>query len=256
MSIHFSKNFYQALCSRQTAQIPPAVLLQPLPMLRILRQNLPDLRIKLRRVIHVLAMTKLMHHHTVNHLVGHQHQQTIKVQIPLGGTAPPAGSLIPDGDPPVTDTDPFSVKFNFLRNDFQRPVCQFLNLLPRKRRKLILRFFTLLPQALLHGLIMLLNPCRFTVQKDFDLTVCHVVRRADEQTGRGQFKGDGGAVGAADGGGYRHGETPLDFYIVYFYMITINPCPTDLHPSTESQCQYFVWDLFPILLQLASLFPH
>jgi len=212
MSIHFSKNFYQALCSRQTVQILPAVLLQPLPMLRILRQNLPDLCIKLRRMIHVLTMAKLMHHHTVNHLVGHQHQQTIKIQIPLGGTTAPACSLIPDGDPPVTDANPFSVKLHLLRNDRQRPVRQCLNLLPRKRRKLILRFFTLLPLALLHDLIMLLNPCGFAVQKGLDLTVRHVVGRADEKAGRGQFKGDGGSVGAADGGrDGRHGKSHAVF---------------------------------------------
>ena len=43
------------------------------------------------------SVAKLVHHNAVDHII-QQHQQTVEIQVPLTGTAAPAGTLIANGD--------------------------------------------------------------------------------------------------------------------------------------------------------------
>ena len=52
-------------------------------------------------MVHLPAVRQLVHHHIVQHLRRAEHQQTVEIQVSLGGTAAPAGGLTADGDSPV-----------------------------------------------------------------------------------------------------------------------------------------------------------
>ncbi len=49
-------------------------------------------------MIHVGEMAQLMDHHIVQYMGRCQHQPPMKGKSTVGGTAPPAGPLFPDGD--------------------------------------------------------------------------------------------------------------------------------------------------------------
>ncbi len=86
---------------RQSPNQPIPIVLQPFAARSIVGQYPLHLCPEAGGVVHLQAVTQLMHHHIVPHLLGTQHQQTVEVQIGLRGTRPPAAALIADGDPAI-----------------------------------------------------------------------------------------------------------------------------------------------------------
>ena len=74
------------------------MLIQPLMPFPILRKDPFHFRVELGRMVHVLSVTQFVDHYAIDNFHGKEHQETIEVQIPLTGTASPAGLLIADGD--------------------------------------------------------------------------------------------------------------------------------------------------------------
>lgn len=68
-------------------------------------------------MIHVPAMSKFMHHHTVQNLARHEPQKTVEIQIPVHSTASPSGRLKPDCNPTVSHADFLRLVRNPLRNN-------------------------------------------------------------------------------------------------------------------------------------------
>ena len=94
-----------------------SVLLQPIVPDGILGIDLKQLSVKTVRVIHVLAVAQLVNHHAVQHLRGCQQEQAVEIQISIGRTASPTGSLMANGDPSVRHTHEGGIRLHTLGKD-------------------------------------------------------------------------------------------------------------------------------------------
>lgn len=90
------------------------ILLQPLVPFPVVRENSQHLRVESLAMVHLFPVTKLVDDHTVDHLGGSQHQQTVEVEIALGRATPPAGALVADRYASIGDADQRRIVFDAL----------------------------------------------------------------------------------------------------------------------------------------------
>ena len=107
--LRFSRNVQYHFCSSKYLSQPPdqcrAIVLQPFSPHRIVRHDASHFIPETRRVIEFLPVTQLMHHHIVSYFLRTKHQQTVEVQVTLGGAGTPACFLITDSDPAYVHAD-------------------------------------------------------------------------------------------------------------------------------------------------------
>ena len=75
-------------------------------------------------MVHLLAMTKLMNHNTIQHLRRGKHQQAVEIEISFTAAAAPLGTLVPYGDPAIGDTNLRGVVFHSFRDDLDGLICK------------------------------------------------------------------------------------------------------------------------------------
>lgn len=97
-------------------KIHSPVLLEPLIAAFVIRENPQNFFVELAGVIHVPAVTELVHDYAIKDFLWHQHQKTVEIEIPVYRTASPARFLQADKDALVGNACHFGVKLYPLRN--------------------------------------------------------------------------------------------------------------------------------------------
>ena len=93
------------------------ILFQPFLPDFVIRQNGRNYIIKSSGVVHFFPMSQLMNNNIVNNFFGSEDQTPVKVEVSPAAAASPAGLLLPDGDPAVSNAHKSCVVSCLLRKN-------------------------------------------------------------------------------------------------------------------------------------------